>query len=268
VLRAGTLVRLTLGMMLAVAAAAPAHAAPGDLDLTFGGTGIVITSIGASDDFARSVALQADGKIVAAGYSNGFNEDFAVVRYNSDGTLDSSFGGTGIVTTPIGAPDDEAFSVALQADGKIVAAGYSFNGSNHDFAVVRYEGGPTCGDGNIEVGEDCEDGNTLSGDCCSSTCQHEPVGSPCPDGDVCNGDETLTPAPRSRATRSTAARIRPRWSTLLEGTDQPADGDRRGAGRLDERDGADPRQRRAGVLLYDAEYAGEGHWELLQGEVG
>ena len=53
-------VRLIPGMVLAFAAAAPAHAAPGDLDLTFGGTGKVTTPIGSSDDFARPVALQAD----------------------------------------------------------------------------------------------------------------------------------------------------------------------------------------------------------------
>src|SRR5262245_47799353 len=99
--------------MLEVAAVAPALAAPGDLDPTFGGTGKVTTPI-SSQDFAYSVALQGDGKIVAAG---GSNDDFAVVRYNSDGTLDSSFGGVGVVTTPLASGSAATNSVALQADG-------------------------------------------------------------------------------------------------------------------------------------------------------
>jgi len=112
-------------------------AAPGDLDLSFGSGGKVITPIGSSHDYANSVAIQVDGKIVAAGRSNGANYDFAVVRYNTDGTLDTSFGGTGKVVTPVGSYS-VANSVAIQTDGKIVVAGNSFNGANIDFAVVRY----------------------------------------------------------------------------------------------------------------------------------
>jgi len=79
---------------------------------------------------------------VAAGYSgNGSNYDFALVRYNTDGSLDTGFGAThtGIVTTPIGSDDDKAFALGIQpADGRIVVAGYSLIGSNDDFALVRY----------------------------------------------------------------------------------------------------------------------------------
>jgi len=64
------------------------------------------------------------------------------VRYNTDGTLDTSFDSDGKVTTAIGGSDDVAYSVAIQSDGKIVAAGYSNNGSNFDFALVRYAGTP------------------------------------------------------------------------------------------------------------------------------
>jgi hypothetical protein len=65
--------------------------------------------------------------------------DFAVVRYNTDGTLDTGFGIGGIVTTPIGSSDDYAIALGIQSsDGKIVIAGYSYNGSNYDFALVRY----------------------------------------------------------------------------------------------------------------------------------
>jgi len=111
----------------------------GSLDTTFSGDGKVTTPIGSGFEVAYSVVLQSDGKIVAAGYSdNGTNNDFAVVRYNTNGSLDTSFGTGGIVTTPIGSSGDEGRSVVLQSDGKIVAAGYSHNGTNYDFAVVRY----------------------------------------------------------------------------------------------------------------------------------
>ncbi len=111
----------------------------GTLDASFGTGGIVTTAIGLNYDFGCSVAIQADGKIVVAGYSyNGANDDFALVRYGTDGTLDVSFGTGGIVTTPIGANSDRGFSVAIQTDGKIMVAGSSYNGTNEDFALVRY----------------------------------------------------------------------------------------------------------------------------------
>ena len=110
----------------------------GQLDNTFGTNGIVITSVGTLDDYALSVAIQGDGKIVAAGSYWNVNDDFAVVRYNTNGQLDNTFGTNGMVTTPVGTSHDEARSVAIQSDGKIVAAGFSDNGSYDDFAVVRY----------------------------------------------------------------------------------------------------------------------------------
>src|SRR5208337_5561767 len=94
---------------------------------------------GASDDDATAVAIQPDGKIVAAGYSyNGSQYVFALVRYNTDVTLDATFNTTGKVTTAIGTSDDDAFAVAIQSGGKIVAAGCSYNGSQYVFALVRY----------------------------------------------------------------------------------------------------------------------------------
>src|SRR3990172_5338214 len=62
----------------------------GSLDNTFGSNGIVTTAIGSFNDVARSIAIQGDGKIVAAGSSsNGNDYDFALIRYNSDGTPDN-----------------------------------------------------------------------------------------------------------------------------------------------------------------------------------
>jgi len=114
--------------------------ADGSMDSGFGTGGIVITPIGSGDDIAYAVAVQPDGKIVAAGSSrNSYNlQVFAVVRYNADGTLDSTFLGGGKVTLAIGSAEDVAYGVAVQSDGKIVAAGSSFKGLGYDFALVRF----------------------------------------------------------------------------------------------------------------------------------
>ena len=85
---------------------------------------------------AEAVAVQPDGKIVVAGLAAtvaGQITDFALVRYNPDGTLDQSFGNHGIVTTDIGG-DDVAVALAIQADGKIVAAGTA----GEHIALARY----------------------------------------------------------------------------------------------------------------------------------
>ncbi len=114
---------------------------PGSLDSSFGSGGIVTTSINAIDT-AYAVVVQADGKIVTAGITfNGTNTDFALVRYNVDGSLDTSFDGDGKVTTDFGNSFDDAYDIAIQTDGKIVAVGTTFNsstGTGDDFAIARY----------------------------------------------------------------------------------------------------------------------------------
>lgn len=119
----------------------PANAAtglrPGKFTTTFpGGTA---TTNGST---ARAVAVQPDGKLVVAGqaYSAAGSQDFALARYNDDGSLDPSFGsnGNGLVTTPILAGADYARAMVLQADGRIVLAGSASNGSDLDFAAARY----------------------------------------------------------------------------------------------------------------------------------
>lgn len=101
------------------------YSADGHPDAAFNGTGIETTDLTGSDDVARAVAVQGDGKIVAAGVAetSPSNFDFALVRYNPDGTLDTSFGGDGIVTTDLGNFGDDANAIAIQGDGKIVVAG-------------------------------------------------------------------------------------------------------------------------------------------------
>lgn len=113
--------------------------ADGSLDTSFGTGGKLTTAIGSSSEYARAVVVQADGRIVAAGFSNiAGTDDFALVRYNSDGTLDTSFGVGGKRTTSFGTGQDTAYALTLQPDGKLIAVGYSHNGSNYDFAVARY----------------------------------------------------------------------------------------------------------------------------------
>jgi uncharacterized delta-60 repeat protein len=118
------------------------YTALGVLDNTFNTTGVVITDIASGGDWAHAVAIQpADQKIVAAGVVQIVaNLDFGLVRYNTNGTLDTSFGTSGVVKTSLGAgTDSEAFGLAMQSDGKIVAVGRSLGSdSNTSFAVMRY----------------------------------------------------------------------------------------------------------------------------------
>src|SRR5262249_56712950 len=90
----------------------------------------------------------ADGKIVAAGEANvNGGDSFAVVRYNTNGTLDAGFGTGGKATTAFscgpGCSFAQAFSVAVQPDGRIVAAGYASTGGAFDFALARYNSNGT-----------------------------------------------------------------------------------------------------------------------------
>ncbi len=114
----------------------------GSLDLTFDGDGKVTTPVFVGSDGAQSVAIQPDGKIVLAGFANGIY-DFALVRYNPNGSLDPTFDGDGIITTSFLSSHDFAFSMAIQPDGKIVAVGYTVTGNNTGFALARY--GAPCG---------------------------------------------------------------------------------------------------------------------------
>src|SRR5262249_24291568 len=111
----------------------------GSLDTSFNGSGTVTTAIGAGDDYASDVVLQPDGRLVAVGGSdNGSHSHLALARSNPDGSPDTSFNGGGKVPTALGPGDDYPGALVLQPDGKLVAAGESYNGSNYDFALVRY----------------------------------------------------------------------------------------------------------------------------------
>ncbi len=121
----------------------------GSLDTTFGTAGKVSTSFFGFDDAAAAVALQPDGRIVAVGhaYPGAANDQFAVARYNADGSLDAGFGSGGKVTTDFFGANDLGHAVLLQPDGKIVAAGMAYvAGTGIDqFALARYNA-----DGNLD----------------------------------------------------------------------------------------------------------------------
>jgi uncharacterized delta-60 repeat protein len=126
----------------------------GALDTSFNTTGFNTVSFSARYNVVRSQKVLADGKILAAGYQNCpadesvsdlYNSDntgatFAIARFNTDGTLDTSFGSSGKVSGPaVGTCGDIAYSAAFQSDGKIVLGGYSCNNPGSDtFTLQRY----------------------------------------------------------------------------------------------------------------------------------
>lgn len=109
--------------------------ADGTPDNSFGNQGIVTTSASTESSFALSVNVQEDQKIVVGGYAKKNQYDMMVIRYNSDGSLDTSFGDGGIKTIEIGGKSGIAEAMAIQEDGKIVLGGYA---SNDRFTLVRF----------------------------------------------------------------------------------------------------------------------------------
>lgn len=126
--------RNSFGLLRLTAGGAP--------DTTFGNGGHVTTAFGEAGDGALAVAIQADGKIVAAGYTipdNSSDEQFGLARYNPDGSLDTSFSDDGKVSTAVGGAGDDVYALAIQADGKIVAAGLSYTPTQAQrFGVARF----------------------------------------------------------------------------------------------------------------------------------
>lgn len=113
--------------------------ADGSPDNTFGTNGRVNTDFAGLEDMALDLRLLANGKIIACGYATtNLAQDLALARYNSDGTLDTSFGTNGKVTTDFFGGNDNAASMAIQSNGKIILAGVATNNGNQDFAIARY----------------------------------------------------------------------------------------------------------------------------------
>ena len=135
------LVLSIMGFFVACGGGGGGTAAPGSgsLDASFGTGGKVSTSFRSNDHSVNAVAMQADGKIVAVGHAfTGAANVFALARYNTDGSLDPDYGNNGKVTTVIGTTNSRANAVAIQSDGKIMAAGYAYSGTGYVFALARY----------------------------------------------------------------------------------------------------------------------------------
>jgi len=131
--------RLVLFGVLLFELAAPASAAPGDLDSTFASGGVKMIGFG-DPAVAEDVAIQEDGKIVMAGYAVvGGDDDFAVARLKPGGTRDSTFSGDGRRTTPMGTGHGVGLAVATQPDGRIVVVGYASNATGEAFAIGRFK---------------------------------------------------------------------------------------------------------------------------------
>ena len=120
----------------------------GLLDSTFGTNGIVITDLDTANHSGWQSFVQPDGKILVAGTNstgsavpnnppNGYRGDFVLLRYNSDGTLDNTFGVQGMITTDFGLQDN-AFSLTVQSDGKVIVGGRSSDSSKYSMGLVRY----------------------------------------------------------------------------------------------------------------------------------
>lgn len=113
----------------------------GALDNTFNGNGIVQTPVGTGWSAAHAVAIDAEGRIMAAGYGqSGPDYVMALVRYQTNGQLDPTFGSEGIVTTQFSLGNDVAHGLAIAGPDNIFVAGISHTmGSNSDVAIAMYK---------------------------------------------------------------------------------------------------------------------------------
>ena len=122
----------------------------GSLDNSFGDAGVVVLDFAGNADGIQGLAMQPDGKILAAGQAraSGENEQFSLARFNPDGSLDTTFDGDGKVRTDFDGRDDFGYAVVLQPDGKIIVSGEARTDVNAvDFGLVRYNP-----DGSLDTG--------------------------------------------------------------------------------------------------------------------
>ncbi len=125
----------------------------GNLDTSLGDEGIVITDFYNGNDKAYSMELLSDGKIVIAGtIQNGNHNDFGLVQFHPDGSIDTSFGQLGKVVTDFGNGfDDNGAALAIQEDEKIIITGRTGHPSNHQFGIARYNSDGSL-DGSFGIG--------------------------------------------------------------------------------------------------------------------
>ena len=128
--------------------------ANGTPDTSFDGDGKAFTDFDGGASAINSLALQSDGKIVAGGNASGFVSDFALARYNTDGTLDTGFGTNGRITTDFAGDADSINSIVVQSDGKILAGGEAQSEDGIAGVLARYNinGTPDTSFGNAGQG--------------------------------------------------------------------------------------------------------------------
>jgi uncharacterized delta-60 repeat protein len=116
------------------------------LDTSFNGTGFVVhdNASGAnSDDYGHSIYVDSNGKIYVTGdsWNSSRKDDMVIWVYNSDGSLDNTFGNNGIVVhhnAAGGNSDDRGYSIYVDNNGKIYVTGVSYNGRNEDMVIWKY----------------------------------------------------------------------------------------------------------------------------------
>lgn len=114
--------------------------ADGSFDNTYGNNGVAIARIVDGSNYADDILLQPDGKVIIAGYTVLNNAyDLAMARFNTDGSLDNTFGTDGMVNTDFNGREDYASAIALQPDHKIILAGNSFDNGASEILVARYD---------------------------------------------------------------------------------------------------------------------------------
>ncbi len=194
----------------------------GDLDATFG---VRRTDLGGAAS-AHAVALLPSGTAVVAGQvTTSDGADVALVAYRPDGSLEPSFGHRGRVRTDLQSAADGALGLALQADGKLLAAGVRGEGVGTEMVLLRYaDASAECGDGFVEGDETCDlgsrNGETTS--CCSASCALRLEGEPCRESEglcdpveVCTGAAPVCP-PDEIAPAETSCRPAAGWCDLPE----------------------------------------------------
>ncbi|GIX41281.1 MAG: hypothetical protein KatS3mg129_1014 [Leptospiraceae bacterium] len=135
------LLLLALNQLQSSHSSSELYSPKGELDPNFGNNGVTITSFGTTEYRANSTVIQTDGKILVAGSykSEHANHDIFIARYNSNGSIDNSFGTDGFVKTEISLASDFVSKIILQTDGKILVLGSYFNGTDKtDIYIVRY----------------------------------------------------------------------------------------------------------------------------------
>jgi len=148
----------------------------GDLDSTFGIDGVAASFLTNADVLLYAMSLQPDGKIAVAGYTTNTSPgatDFLIARYNTNGYPDSSFGANGYVIIDAGPFQDWLHDIKIKPDGKVVAAGYTFNGQHYVFAAVQYNTDGTPDNTFSEDGLALVDANVSNSQCLGLALQQD-----------------------------------------------------------------------------------------------